>query len=163
MTNYFDLHCHLLPDVDDGPATMADALALAQALVQQGFRTWERPPISRIFPALFGTVMQHQLLCEGQELSSVALGRNFMTSVVLAPHRDVVRRYQSPLLELPFKVAVHTEQVLFSGRAGCHEPTGTLKVPVVRPKTLVQLDALRVTSPVPTCKRANGMPSSYNR
>ncbi len=30
---YVDIHCHCLPAVDDGPATMADALALCRALV----------------------------------------------------------------------------------------------------------------------------------
>jgi len=31
-----DLHCHLLPGLDDGPQTEADALALARALVADG-------------------------------------------------------------------------------------------------------------------------------
>jgi protein-tyrosine phosphatase len=31
-----DLHCHLLPGVDDGPSTMADAVSLAQALAAAG-------------------------------------------------------------------------------------------------------------------------------
>ena len=33
-----DLHCHLLPGVDDGPQTMADALALARHAVADGIR-----------------------------------------------------------------------------------------------------------------------------
>jgi protein-tyrosine phosphatase len=31
-----DLHCHLLPGIDDGPATTADALALARAFLAEG-------------------------------------------------------------------------------------------------------------------------------
>jgi len=31
-----DLHCHLLPGIDDGAATLEDALALARALVEDG-------------------------------------------------------------------------------------------------------------------------------
>ena len=31
-----DLHCHCLPGVDDGPATLADAVALCRALVEDG-------------------------------------------------------------------------------------------------------------------------------
>jgi protein-tyrosine phosphatase len=31
-----DLHCHILPDVDDGPATLHDTLDLARALVAGG-------------------------------------------------------------------------------------------------------------------------------
>jgi len=33
-----DLHCHILPGVDDGPATMDGALALAEAQVREGVR-----------------------------------------------------------------------------------------------------------------------------
>lgn len=33
---YVDIHCHCLPCVDDGPATMSDSLALCQALVEDG-------------------------------------------------------------------------------------------------------------------------------
>jgi len=34
-----DLHCHCLPGVDDGPATMHDALQLCRALVSEGIST----------------------------------------------------------------------------------------------------------------------------
>lgn len=34
-----DIHCHCLPGLDDGPATMADALALCQRLVAEGIAT----------------------------------------------------------------------------------------------------------------------------
>lgn len=32
----YDLHCHLLPGIDDGPSTWAETLALAQCLVKEG-------------------------------------------------------------------------------------------------------------------------------
>src|SRR5436190_3208674 len=34
-----DLHCHCLPCVDDGPATMVESLQLCRALVQDGITT----------------------------------------------------------------------------------------------------------------------------
>jgi protein-tyrosine phosphatase len=34
-----DLHCHLIPGIDDGPATMEDSLALARAAVEAGTHT----------------------------------------------------------------------------------------------------------------------------
>ena len=34
-----DLHCHLLPGVDDGSRTMEDALELARAAVANGIHT----------------------------------------------------------------------------------------------------------------------------
>jgi len=36
---YVDVHCHCLPAIDDGPATMSEALALCQALVDDGMAT----------------------------------------------------------------------------------------------------------------------------
>ncbi len=34
-----DLHCHVLPGIDDGPATIEGSLALARAAAQAGTRT----------------------------------------------------------------------------------------------------------------------------
>lgn len=34
-----DIHCHILPDIDDGPRSFADALAMARAAVEQGITT----------------------------------------------------------------------------------------------------------------------------
>ena len=39
-----DLHCHLLPDVDDGPATLEESLALARAACEAGTRTMVATP-----------------------------------------------------------------------------------------------------------------------
>ena len=33
-----DVHLHILPGVDGGPATLADSLALARSLVEEGVR-----------------------------------------------------------------------------------------------------------------------------
>jgi protein-tyrosine phosphatase len=49
-----DLHCHALPGIDDGPATMQEAIALARAQVESGVTTviatphvsWTYPEIS---------------------------------------------------------------------------------------------------------------------
>lgn len=46
-----DTHCHLLPELDDGPPTLDDALALAAVLHQQGVRTVLcTPHLSRRYP-----------------------------------------------------------------------------------------------------------------
>lgn len=46
-----DTHCHLLPALDDGPATVDASLALADVLWQQGVRTVVcTPHVSRRFP-----------------------------------------------------------------------------------------------------------------
>jgi protein-tyrosine phosphatase len=46
-----DLHCHLLPGIDDGPATLEDALALARALVVDGVRHVVATP--HVFPGRY--------------------------------------------------------------------------------------------------------------
>lgn len=46
-----DLHSHLLPGVDDGPRTMQDALALAQAVVDDGVRASVVTP--HVYPGVF--------------------------------------------------------------------------------------------------------------
>jgi protein-tyrosine phosphatase len=37
--HYIDIHCHCLPGVDDGPATMSESLSLCRALVDEGVTT----------------------------------------------------------------------------------------------------------------------------
>ncbi len=38
-THWIDLHCHCLPDIDDGPACLEEALTLCRALVSDGIGT----------------------------------------------------------------------------------------------------------------------------
>ncbi len=42
----YDLHCHLLPDVDDGPATWEQTFALARCLLDEGVTTVAATPHS---------------------------------------------------------------------------------------------------------------------
>jgi protein-tyrosine phosphatase len=47
MSGFIDLHCHLLPGVDDGARTPEDALAMARALVAIGVSTVAVSPHAR--------------------------------------------------------------------------------------------------------------------
>ena len=47
MSDFVDLHCHLLPGVDDGARTEADALEMARALVAVGVSTVAVSPHAR--------------------------------------------------------------------------------------------------------------------
>ncbi|MCK8502840.1 tyrosine-protein phosphatase [Myxococcus fulvus] len=47
MKGYVDLHCHLLPGVDDGARSLEDALEMARALVDLGFSTVAPSPHAR--------------------------------------------------------------------------------------------------------------------
>ena len=37
MTGHIDLHCHCLPDIDDGPRRIEDALRMLEQLHDVGF------------------------------------------------------------------------------------------------------------------------------
>src|SRR5271157_4074553 len=46
-----DLHCHVLPGIDDGPATIEDSVAIARAAAAAGTRTIVATPhVSRRYP-----------------------------------------------------------------------------------------------------------------
>jgi protein-tyrosine phosphatase len=47
VSGWVDLHCHLLPGVDDGAKTLEDSLEMARALVELGFSTVAPSPHAR--------------------------------------------------------------------------------------------------------------------
>jgi len=47
VSGFVDLHCHLLPGVDDGARSLEDALEMARALVSLGFSTVAPSPHAR--------------------------------------------------------------------------------------------------------------------
>jgi len=47
VSGFVDLHCHLLPGVDDGARSLEDALEMARALVDLGFSTVAPSPHAR--------------------------------------------------------------------------------------------------------------------
>jgi protein-tyrosine phosphatase len=70
-----DLHCHLLPGIDDGPKTIEDSLALARAAVSAGTRTIVATPhVSWHYPnepetiARLTAELNERLSSEGIEL-----------------------------------------------------------------------------------------------
>ena len=54
-----DLHCHILPGIDDGPATIDESVALARAAVRAGTKTIVATPhVSRSYPNDPGTIQR---------------------------------------------------------------------------------------------------------
>lgn len=52
-----DLHCHALPGIDDGPATLAESIALVRAAAAQGTRTIVATPhVNTRFPNRAGVI-----------------------------------------------------------------------------------------------------------
>lgn len=76
LRRLIDLHCHVLPEIDDGPATVADAVALARAAVDAGTHaivatphvSWEHPNRAAAIAASVGGLTD-RLAAEGVELS----------------------------------------------------------------------------------------------
>ncbi|MFZ1153955.1 MAG: CpsB/CapC family capsule biosynthesis tyrosine phosphatase [Solirubrobacteraceae bacterium] len=63
-----DLHCHLLPGIDDGPATIEDSLELAEAFVSAGTNTVAATPhVNPRFPN------SHETIASGVAVLGVAL------------------------------------------------------------------------------------------
>lgn len=70
-----DLHAHLLPSVDDGPADLADAIALCDALASQGVKVASATPH---LPNPSGLGLEalgerHEVLTEGLREAGIAL------------------------------------------------------------------------------------------
>ncbi|MCP3103467.1 protein tyrosine phosphatase [Myxococcus sp. K15C18031901] len=79
MSGYVDLHCHLIPGVDDGARSLDDALEMARALVSLGFSTVAPSPHAR--PEYAAVDVVEQRLGELREALArehlpLTLGRN---------------------------------------------------------------------------------------
>ena len=111
-----DIHCHLLPGIDDGPPTVEAALALAQALVEDGITHVVVTP--HVFPGRFenrrSSILEEHarfvvLLAEAKiELEVICAGEVRLTPEVLdllaldeLPFLGQVAQYRTLLLEMP--------------------------------------------------------------
>ena len=97
-----DIHCHLLPGIDDGPVTDEDALALARALVADGITQVVLTP--HVFPGRYDNwrssiaeeFERFQALVAGQD---IALGMLWAGEVRLTPEvLDLLARRELPFL-----------------------------------------------------------------
>jgi protein-tyrosine phosphatase len=112
-----DLHCHILPGIDDGPQTMEDSLAIAKAAVAAGTRTivatphvsWEYRNDAATIARLVGLV-NASLLAAGVPLKVRAGAEIEMTMAAELNDRDLSRLTLGGrrwlLLEPPFTSVV---------------------------------------------------------
>ncbi len=121
-----DVHCHCLPGLDDGPATVTEAIALCQTLVDDGITTVFATPhqlgrydgansasrIRQAVAALAVTLSEHGLpltvLCGADARLDERLIALIESGQVLTLGDS--RRYQ--LLELPHEVYVNPLRIL---------------------------------------------------
>lgn len=97
-----DIHCHLLPGVDDGPATLEDALALAAACVDDGITHVVASP--HVFPGRWdnrrGGIEEHaQRFQTALQGAGIALTLGWAGEVRLAPESlDLLAGGELPML-----------------------------------------------------------------
>lgn len=111
-----DLHCHLLPGIDDGPRTIEEAVALARAAVAAGVNVAVATP--HVFPGRYDnrrraieaavTAFRRVLMREGIPLTvrtggEVRIGAEVMQMVVDddIPYLGVYAGYRTMLVEFP--------------------------------------------------------------
>lgn len=120
MSGLCDLHCHLVPGVDDGARTLEDAVEMARALVDLGFTTVAPSPHARPeFPSYSRETVEARLgeLRTGLERAGVklALGtnaENFLDDAFLrglgTPEARLLGAGRYVLVELPHTAPVPT-------------------------------------------------------
>ena len=75
-----DIHCHLLPGIDDGPPNLEAALALAQALVADGITHVIATP--HVFPGRFENRRSSGVATDEAIVSGLAPGSEALTEIV---------------------------------------------------------------------------------
>ena len=122
-----DLHCHLLPGIDDGPETLDEALALARLAVANGItEAWVTPHIhvgrwDNERAGIERAVAAHRLELER---AGIALALGFAAEVRLA--YEVV-----PLIEaeqVPFLGTLDGQRVMLLELPHSHVPVGSDKL-----------------------------------
>ncbi|HSP80829.1 MAG TPA: CpsB/CapC family capsule biosynthesis tyrosine phosphatase [Myxococcaceae bacterium] len=114
MSGLCDLHCHLLPGVDDGARTLEDALEMARALVELGFTTVAPSPHARpeyashsreVVEARLGE-LREALEREGVRLALGTNAENFLDEAFLrglgTPQARLLGAGRYVLVELPY-------------------------------------------------------------
>jgi protein-tyrosine phosphatase len=129
-----DLHCHILPGIDDGPSTMDDTLALARAAVAAGTRTmvatphvsWDWPENSAAAIAGHVKTVNAALRAEGLDLEVRPGGEVALTRALDLPDAELTALGLGGgpwlLLECPLSpVAAGVEQSIEALRRRGHE------------------------------------------
>lgn len=85
-----DLHCHILPDIDDGPATHEEALGLARLAVANGIRTIVATPhVSWQYPANGGTLIAAKVAELAADLARAGIPLEVLPGAEIALSRAV--------------------------------------------------------------------------
>ncbi len=125
-----DLHCHLLPGADDGPATLADSIAMARAAYQDGVQAvivtpHEGPWLEQHPGPDAGSVLRAQVGALEEEIRRAGLPLALYPGMEVVLDMDLPQRLQSGravplaagpyiLVELPMlQRPLYMERVVF--------------------------------------------------
>jgi protein-tyrosine phosphatase len=125
-----DLHCHVLPGIDDGPATLEDSLALCRAAAASGTRTivatphvsWDWPKVDSQVVADGVARVNEAIAAEGLDLEVRPGAEVAMTRAGDLPDEELValRLGGGPylLVECPYSPAAAGFDAILHGLAG---------------------------------------------
>lgn len=124
-----DLHCHILPALDDGPETIEEALAMARLLTEGGVATVVATPHAKEVEAIGGREALHQRVASFQQALqaaeiplSVVVGAEHLLLPDLVGHVEqgkaiTLNGSRYLLIELDFiHFPLYTEQAIFDLR-----------------------------------------------
>ena len=123
---YVDIHCHCLPGLDDGPATMSESLALCRALVDEGTTTVIATPhqLGRFSECNEAAQIKEAVLSLNEELKSNAIALRVVPGADVRVDERICRLLEEDkvltladggkyiLLELPHEVFIDIEPLL---------------------------------------------------
>src|SRR3972149_3025321 len=123
---YIDIHCHCLPAVDDGPATMSDALTLCRALADDDIETVIATPhqLGRFDNSNSAAKIREDVSKLNEELKSSGIDLTVMPGGDVRVDERICQLIETDkvltladggryiLLELPHKIFIDIEQLL---------------------------------------------------
>jgi protein-tyrosine phosphatase len=136
MGSFLDIHCHILPNVDDGPQSMDEALILAQALLSAGIsHVIATPHYVEDFTTTYRNQIkeQHLLLVNTLKQEGMFLSVSLGGEITLTPQvAELAKKQKLPtlndtpyvLLELPFfqPVPHYTKETIFTMQTSGYRP-----------------------------------------
>jgi protein-tyrosine phosphatase len=124
--HYVDIHCHCLPGLDDGPATMSESLALCRALVNENITTVVATPhqLGRFSECNEAEQVREAVLTLNEKLKSNDIALGVMAGADVRVDERICQLLEADkvltladggkyiLLELPHEVFIDIEPLL---------------------------------------------------
>lgn len=123
---FTDIHCHCLPGIDDGPATMAEAVGLCRMLAEEGFTTVVATPhqLGRFEGSNEGAIVRKSVDCLNETLINSGISINIVPGGEVRVDERICRLLEADriltladgdkylLLELPYQIFIDIEPLL---------------------------------------------------